>query len=354
MDGEGSNSCEAEPVEAQRDDHDEFEAVPSTVDDFDMLRKSLSNLKDIAGKNAHYFGSRPNYNQSQEKFHTLFTNIATSAESTELLCEPLIAGCAVFDGTPYTHANGFRSLLQMVTAVVSGLISQSQFCEANCASPFFFSGTALELLRSQLDALKGMSRLIILAQDLMNTLVNGDLFPESQAVSEDLLTQSQNIPRDCFYGHCLGIHVSLWACHELIVPVRIKCCMAALAIEVPESLFPSKYARHSRTLRLLHTLSQCTFCELNFSFAVSFAIGSLLVALSLYIQSCKCTYLHLIPFLLSSMCPPLSRWCRAFLLPWHRTAKASFATRTRTRGVPALQTPCVSPCLPSGTGQASC
>lgn len=211
MEADRTESSSRQPVETESPDQDDFESVSSSVDEFDMLRKLLVSVKDVAGENVDHFGSVPNFNQSHERFHTLFTNIVTSTESMELLCEPIMQRAAEFDSDPMTHANGFRSLLQMVAAVANGLSTQSKLCKENCTKTFFSSGATYESLSALAGALKGLSHLVLLAGDLLLELEDGNLFPKSNAKSEEFLARSQTIPRECFYGQCLGVHVSIWA-----------------------------------------------------------------------------------------------------------------------------------------------
>ncbi|XP_065178458.1 hormone-sensitive lipase-like [Sycon ciliatum] len=196
----------SQEIETESVDHEEFVPVSVTVDEFDAHKKLLRSLREAAAENAEHFCRRPNLHQSNEKFYALFMNIVTSAESTELLCKPVIERVAEFDFDSCVHANGFRSLLHMVDSVVKALILQSKSCKDNRSKTFFSSSTTFDHLSSLSKALKGLSRIVLLAHELMLHLEGGELFPKDETISHSLLEQSQQIPRECFYGKCLGVH----------------------------------------------------------------------------------------------------------------------------------------------------
>lgn len=177
------------------------------VDDLEVHQSVFSQLRHVAKENMAYF--EPRRGKTDENLFSVFTNLMTAVDSVELLCAPLLKSASNFDCSPDVPANGFRSLLKLVQACVNQLINEATFCSKNRDKTFFFSGSNVEQLAAYVKMLKGLTRVVMLAGKLLQALEEGQLFAESDSISQELQEETEKLNRECFYGQCLGFQVSL-------------------------------------------------------------------------------------------------------------------------------------------------
>jgi len=180
--------------------------------DFDFAAV-YQTLEPLLGKGIQYYSDR--HGDIDSKFLTVFKRGKKALEQAQIHEKYLTTVVEVFDFVypdgVRVKGNGFRSLLYVYHSALSNLLHVARHWNRKHGGWFYVATEHLDKMRAIVRVLNGVKLMLEYADELAKERVSeGTVFSDGEiATVLKRLAISDDIERDCFYGHCLGFQVRI-------------------------------------------------------------------------------------------------------------------------------------------------